>query len=195
VRRILDAAGRRDVQIIASDDLDEHRIARCSPRARRYDAFGVGTAIALTPDAASLGAIYKLVEVEDRRDVRVPVGKRSPAKPSFGGRKQVYRVRHGPTGTLREDIVGRADDGAERPGEVGPSREPRRVCGTARGLFRPARRPPGPPTTRRNGRLGHRGSRSRGGTVLMWWAITTTASSSVNGALPVSMWKSSTPTA
>ncbi len=79
-----------------------------------YDAFGVGTAIVLTPDAPSLGAIYKLVEVGDRRDARVPVGKRSPAKPSYGGAKQVYRFRHA-DGTLREDIVGRAEAGAETP--------------------------------------------------------------------------------
>ena len=72
----------------------------------------MGSAIALTPDAPSLGAVYKLVEVEDRRGVRVPVGKRSPAKPSFGGRKQVWRHLT-PEGTLREDLIGRADDGAE----------------------------------------------------------------------------------
>jgi nicotinate phosphoribosyltransferase len=114
VRSILDAAGRADVQLIASDDLDEHRIAALVHAGAPYDAFGVGTAIVLTPDAPSLGAIYKLVEVGDRRDARVPVGKRSPAKPSYGGAKQVYRFRHA-DGTLREDIVGRAEAGAETP--------------------------------------------------------------------------------
>ncbi len=112
VRSILDAAGRSDVQLIASDDLDEHRIAALVRAGAPYDGFGVGTAIALTPDAPSLGAIYKLVEVGDRREARVPVGKRSPAKPSYGGVKQVYRLRH-PDGTLREDIVGCADPQAE----------------------------------------------------------------------------------
>ena len=116
VRRILDAADRRDVQLIASDDLDEHRIGALLRAGAPYDAFGVGTAIALTPDAPSLGAIYKLVEIEDRRGVRVPVGKRSAGKPSFGGAKQVWR-RRDPHGTLVEDIVSRAEeagpDGAE----------------------------------------------------------------------------------
>jgi len=116
VRRILDAAGRDDVRIIASDDLDEHRIAALLREGAPCDGFGVGTAIALTPDAPSLGAIYKLVEVEDRRGVRVPVGKRSPAKPSFGGRKQVWR-RRGPEGVAQEDVIGLADEGAE-PDEV-----------------------------------------------------------------------------
>ena len=112
VRRILDASGRGDVQIVASDDLDEHRIVALLGDGAPVDGFGVGTAIALTPDAPSLGAVYKLVEVEDRRGVRVPVGKRSPAKPSFGGRKQVWR-HHGPDGVMREDLIGLADDGVE----------------------------------------------------------------------------------
>jgi nicotinate phosphoribosyltransferase len=114
VRRILDAAGRTDVQILASDDLDEHRIAALLRAGAPYDGFGVGTAIALTPDAPSLGAIYKLVEIEDRRGVRVPVGKRSPGKPSLGGAKQVWR-RRSEDGTIVEDLLGRAEEGADHP--------------------------------------------------------------------------------
>lgn len=112
VRKILDGRGRSDVQLVASDDLDEHKIRQFVRDGAPYDVFGVGTAIALTPDAPSLGAIYKLVEIEDRRGVRVPVGKRSPGKPSYGGGKQVYRRRDA-GGRLIEDIVGRADETAE----------------------------------------------------------------------------------
>ncbi len=109
VRRILDASGRGDVKIFASDDLDEHRIDALVRAGAPYDGFGVGTAIALTPDAPSLGAIYKLVEIEDRRGVRVPVGKRSPGKPSLGGAKQVWR-RRGDDGALVEDLLGLASE-------------------------------------------------------------------------------------
>jgi nicotinate phosphoribosyltransferase len=112
VRRILDAAGRRDVQMMASDDLDEHRIRALVRGGAAYDAFGVGTAIALTPDAPSLGAIYKLVEIEDRRGVRVPVGKRSPGKPTSGGARQVWRRRDA-RGMMLADVVGRADEAEE----------------------------------------------------------------------------------
>jgi len=112
VRRILDAAGRRDVQVIASDDLDEHRIRALVRGGAGYDAFGVGTAIALTPDAPSLGAIYKLVEIEDRRGARVPVGKRSPGKPTSGGARQVWRRRDA-RGVMTGDLVGRADEAEE----------------------------------------------------------------------------------
>lgn len=109
VRRILDAAGRPDIQLIASDDLDEQRIRALLAEGAPYDAFGVGTAITLTPDAPSLGAIYKLVEIEDRRDVSVPVGKRSPGKPSSAGSKQVYR-RLDAGGNFVEDTVRLSDE-------------------------------------------------------------------------------------
>ena len=112
VRRILDAAGRPDIQLIASDDLDEQRIRSLLADGAPYDAFGVGTAITLTPDAPSLGAIYKLVEIEDRRDVAVPVGKRSPGKPSSAGAKQVYRRLDG-DGRFVEDTVRLADESAD----------------------------------------------------------------------------------
>ncbi|MBL8601634.1 MAG: nicotinate phosphoribosyltransferase [Myxococcales bacterium] len=114
LRNILDAAGRRDIQLIASDDLDEFRIDALVSAGAPYDAFGVGTAIVATPDAPSLGAIYKLVAVGDRRDQLVPVGKRSPAKPSFGGAKQVYRQRDA-QGCLVADVVGCADPTLESP--------------------------------------------------------------------------------
>lgn len=119
VRRILDAAGRPDIQLIASDDLDEQRIGALLAAGAPYDAFGVGTAITLTPDSPSLGAIYKLVEIEDRRDVAVPVGKRSPGKPSTAGAKQVYR-RLDAAGIFAGDTVRLADEARDphpEPGE------------------------------------------------------------------------------
>lgn len=108
VRKILDVAGRHDVKVVLSDDLDEHRIGELVRSGVPCDAFGVGTAIALTPDAPSLGAIYKLVEIEDRRGVRVPVGKRSAGKASTAGARQVWR-RCSHTGKLLEDTVGLAN--------------------------------------------------------------------------------------
>jgi nicotinate phosphoribosyltransferase len=109
VRKILDAAGRSDVQMVASDDLDEYRIRALLQAKAPYDAFGVGTAIALTPDAPSLGAVYKLVEIEDRRGMRVCVGKRSPGKSGDGGARQVWRHRNS-AGTMIGDIIGRAEE-------------------------------------------------------------------------------------
>ncbi len=109
VRSILDAAGRGDVKIVGSDDMDEYMILELLAAGAPYDAFGVGTAIVLSPDAPSLGAVYKLVEVDDRRGARVAVAKRAPGKASYGGAKQVYR-RFGPDGRMRGDVVTRASE-------------------------------------------------------------------------------------
>ena len=63
-RAILDEAGLRDARIMASGDLDEWRIAELVAAGAPIDAFGVGTELATSGDAPSMGAIYKLVEIE-----------------------------------------------------------------------------------------------------------------------------------
>ena len=90
VRGILDAAGLENVRIIASGDLDEYRIADILRRHSPVDAFGVGTKMVLSEDAPGLGAVYKMVEIEDGGRMR-PVAKRSASKPSLPGFKQVRR--------------------------------------------------------------------------------------------------------
>jgi nicotinate phosphoribosyltransferase len=92
VRSILDAAGRKDIKLIGSDDMDEYKITALLDAKAPYDLFGVGTAIVLSPDAPSFGAVYKLVEVDDRRGNAVPVAKRAPGKASYGGAKAMWRV-------------------------------------------------------------------------------------------------------
>ena len=99
VRRILDAEGLEDVQIIASHDLDEFQIDTLLGNGAPIDSFGVGTRLATganfnprTGEGApsALGGVYKLVESDGR-----PVGKRSldePSKATIPGKKQVYRV-------------------------------------------------------------------------------------------------------
>lgn len=91
IRSILDAAGRSDVKIIGSDDMDEYKINALLDAGAPYDTFGVGTAIVLSPDSPSFGAVYKLVEVDDRRGVAMPVAKRAPGKASYGGAKAMWR--------------------------------------------------------------------------------------------------------
>ena len=90
VRAILDAAGLRDTTIFVSGDLDEWRIADVLAAGAPVDAFGVGAALSTSSDAPSLGAIYKLVEIE-RAGAAVPIMKLSPGKQTFPGRKQVWR--------------------------------------------------------------------------------------------------------
>jgi nicotinate phosphoribosyltransferase len=108
VRAILDASGRRDVKLVASGDVDEYRIDALLRAGVPYDAFGVGTAIVLTPDAPELGAVYKLVEVADRRGAFVPVAKRAPGKATYAGAKQVWRTFREGDGTFAGDTVAHA---------------------------------------------------------------------------------------
>ena len=91
VRRRLDEAGWGDVEIFASGELDEERITALLASGARVDTFGVGTALAISPDAPSLGILYKLVEVEVNGDVR-EAAKFSASKVTYPGRKQVVRT-------------------------------------------------------------------------------------------------------
>lgn len=104
VRSILDNAGREDVKIVASDDMDEYKIAKLIEGKAPYDSFGVGTAIVLSPDSPSFGAVYKLVEIEDKNGKMVSVAKKAPGKNSYGGSKQVWRQFD--NGVFVQDVVG-----------------------------------------------------------------------------------------
>jgi len=97
-RKILDEAGRGGAKIMVSGDLNEYRIAELVQAGAPIDAFGVGTELATSADAPSMGSIYKLVEIAGR-----PAAKYSPDKPSWPGVKQVFRYPD-------RDVVGLADE-------------------------------------------------------------------------------------
>ena len=110
VRTILDGGGLQETRILASGDLDEHRIAALVADGAPIDVFGVGTAVSTVRDAPALGAVYKLVEVE--RDGRsVPVIKLSAGKQTHPGRKQVWRVAA--SGEASHDVLGLAGERQE----------------------------------------------------------------------------------
>ena len=54
------------------------------------DAFGVGTELATSADAPSMGTIYKLVEIEHDGQTRY-TAKNSPDKRTLPGAKQLFR--------------------------------------------------------------------------------------------------------
>lgn len=91
VRSILDAGGLADTRIVASGDLDELRIHQLLASRAPIDAFGVGTSVVTSIDAPALGGVYKLVELNEGGEIRY-VMKKSPAKATWPGRKQVWRV-------------------------------------------------------------------------------------------------------
>lgn len=102
VRHVLDDAGLHDAKIMASGDLNEYKILELVAAGAPVDAFGVGTELATSADAPSLGAVYKLAEVEVEGVTRY-TAKYSEDKQTWPGAKQVFRFPD-------HDVIGRASE-------------------------------------------------------------------------------------
>ena len=89
-RAILDNAGLPEAKIMASGDLNEYKISQLVAAGAPIDAFGVGTELATSADAPNLGAVYKLVELEDG-GVKRYTAKFSEDKATLPGAKQIFR--------------------------------------------------------------------------------------------------------
>jgi nicotinate phosphoribosyltransferase len=101
-RAMLDAAGFKAARIMVSGDMDEYKIAALMRNGAPIDSFGVGTELATSGDAPSMGAIYKMVEIESR-DIKRYTAKRSSGKNSLPGTKQIFRFPG-------RDVVGRSSE-------------------------------------------------------------------------------------
>ena len=107
VRKILDAAGRANVQILASGDLNEYAIAELVRAGAPIDLFGVGTDLVTSRDAPALSGVYKLVEIESNGQKRA-TAKFSESKISYPGTKQIFRIA--PAGEYERDVLGLASE-------------------------------------------------------------------------------------
>src|SRR5262249_37679010 len=90
VRRILDAAGRTDVKIVASGDLNEYKIRDLLSGGAPIDLFGVGTELVTSRDEPSLNTVYKLVE-QDSGQGTIGRFKLAQDKKTYPYAKQVFR--------------------------------------------------------------------------------------------------------
>jgi len=113
-RAILDGAGRRDVQIVASGDLNEYKIAELLAAGAPIDVFGVGTELVTSRDEPTLSTVYKLVEQETAGGV-VGRFKLASEKKTYPFAKQVFR-QSGTDGRFTGDVIGRATEAL--PGEA-----------------------------------------------------------------------------
>lgn len=105
-RRMLDAAGFPEVQIVASGDLDELLIRDLKMQGAKIDLWGVGTRLITSADCPALGGVYKLAAEEDGVGL-VPKIKISenPAKINNPGPKKVWRLTNRRTGMALADLV------------------------------------------------------------------------------------------
>ncbi|MGH3415596.1 MAG: nicotinate phosphoribosyltransferase, partial [Actinocrinis sp.] len=109
VRRQLDELGARGTRIVVTSDLDEYAIAALA--AAPVDAYGVGTQLVTGSGAPTASMVYKLVARSHTADADAPlesVAKRSPDKPSRGGRKYAYRRIDG-DGVATAEVIGIGD--------------------------------------------------------------------------------------
>lgn len=87
VREILDSEGLNYVKIIATNDLNEYKIAEHLAKGAKIDAYGVGTEMITAKPVAAISGVYKIVEDTDGAKIKLSEGKKT-----YPGIKQVYRV-------------------------------------------------------------------------------------------------------
>jgi len=87
-RKMLDDAGFHKVQIVVSNQLDEHLIKSLLDQKAPIDVFGVGTSVATGQPDAALDGVYKLSEINGQPKIKLS---ENIQKVTLPGTKQVYR--------------------------------------------------------------------------------------------------------
>ena len=107
VREQLDAAGFTEAKIYASNDLDEATILNLKMQKAKIDVWGVGTKLITAHDQPALGAVFKLVSIEDSEGNMVDTIKLSSnaEKVTTPGKKQVWRITRNSDGKSEGDYV------------------------------------------------------------------------------------------
>lgn len=92
-RSLLDEAGMHDVNIVASNDLDEYRIKELKEQGAKINVWGIGTRLATSFDQPALGGVYKLASIQNESGQWEPRIKLSEQaiKTSNPGKLQVRR--------------------------------------------------------------------------------------------------------
>ncbi|MDN6195224.1 MAG: nicotinate phosphoribosyltransferase [Atopostipes suicloacalis] len=95
VRELLDAAGYPDAKIFASNDLDAKTITSLKMQGAKIDVWGVGTKLITAFDQPALGAVYKIVSIENGDGEMSPTLKLTSniEKITTPAKKQVWRIR------------------------------------------------------------------------------------------------------
>ena len=87
VRQIFDSNGLSYVKILASNDLNEYKIAELVNKHSPIDGYGVGTEMITAKPVSAISGVYKLVEDSDGAKIKL-----SSEKMTYPGAHQVYRT-------------------------------------------------------------------------------------------------------
>lgn len=111
-RKMLDAAGFPDAEVVVSNDLDEYTILNLKAQGARVDAWGIGTKLITAYDQPALGAVYKLVAIENENGEMEDTIKISGTaeKVTTPGLKNVYRIIDRENGKSEGDYIAMQDE-------------------------------------------------------------------------------------
>ena len=112
VRKMLDSAGYKDVNIVASNSLDEYIIRGVLDNGACLDSFGVGERLITAKSEPVFGGVYKLVAIEDKNGGIIPKIKISenPEKITNPGFKKIYRIFDKKSNKAIADLITLGDE-------------------------------------------------------------------------------------
>jgi nicotinate phosphoribosyltransferase len=111
-RKLLDQAGFEDAIIYASSDLDEYTIMSLKSQGAKIGSWGIGTKLITAFDQAALGAVYKIVAIEDENGNMEDTIKISsnPVKVTTPGQKKIYRIINNTNHHAEGDYIALEDE-------------------------------------------------------------------------------------
>jgi nicotinate phosphoribosyltransferase len=106
-RSMLDRAGLQEVQIVASNQLDEHVIKSLNEQSAPIDIFGVGTRLVTAQPDGAFDGVYKLAMAAGKPRLKLS---ENIDKMTLPGIKQVYRALD-EQGSFLADVVALEEEG------------------------------------------------------------------------------------
>lgn len=111
-RRMLDEAGFPNAKVVVSNDLDEYTILNLKAQGACVDMWGIGTKLITAYDQPALGAVYKMVSIENATGEMEDTIKISAnaEKVTTPGLKKVYRIINRKNGKSEGDYIAMSDE-------------------------------------------------------------------------------------
>lgn len=119
-RRMLDEAGFPNAKVVVSNDLDEYTILNLKSQGARVDSWGIGTKLITAYDQPALGAVYKMVSIENANGEMEDTIKISAnaEKVTTPGLKKVYRIINKKNGKSEGDYITMADENPQAENRI-----------------------------------------------------------------------------